>query len=148
VFQKIIAVNLVGIVEVIRQLLPHIATQTPDDDGERRAIITVSSAAAFDGQPGQVAYSATKGAIASIMLPLTRDLARHGIRAVSISPSTFETNMTTNMPKKSKDSLQRVLEFPSRPVREDEFAELVVHPISNSMLNSTVVILDGATRDA
>jgi 3-hydroxyacyl-CoA dehydrogenase/3-hydroxy-2-methylbutyryl-CoA dehydrogenase len=145
-FQKVIAVNLVGTVDIIRQLLPHIATQTPDADGERGVIITVASAAAFDGQPGQVAYSATKGAIASMTLPLARDLAQHGIRAVSISPGMFETSMTTNMPKKAKESLQRVLEFPNRPGRPDEFADLVVHSISNSMLNGTVVRLDGATR--
>jgi 3-hydroxyacyl-CoA dehydrogenase / 3-hydroxy-2-methylbutyryl-CoA dehydrogenase len=146
VFQKVIAVNLVRTVDVIRQLLPYTATQTPDDDGERGVIITVSLAAAFDGQPGQVAYSATKGAIASMTLPLARDLVQHGIRAVSISPGLFETSVVTDTPKKAKDSLQRALEFPSRPGRSDEVAELVGHSISNSMLNGTMVRLGGATR--
>lgn len=145
-FQKVVAVNLIGTVDVIRQLLPYTATQTPDGDGERGVIIfTVSLAAAFDGQPGQVAYSATKGAIASMTLPLARDLVQHGIRAVSISPGLFETSVVTDMPKKANDSLQRALEFPSRPGRSDEVAELVGHSISNSMLNGTMVRLGGAT---
>lgn len=145
-FKKVIDINLVGTVDVIRQVLPHMAGQNADNNGERGVVITVSSAAAFDGQPGQVAYSAAKGAIASMMLPMARDLARHGIRSVAISPGMFETSMTINMPEKARQSLQRVMEFPSRPGRPEEFADLVEHVISNSMLNGTVIRIDGATR--
>lgn len=122
------------------------ATQEPDSDGEKGVVITVASAAAFDGQPGQIAYSAAKGALASLTLPLARDLAPYGIRAVSIAPGLFETNMTAKMPQKAQQSLQRVLEFPVRPGRPDEFAAMVEHIIANSMLNGSVLRLDGATR--
>jgi 3-hydroxyacyl-CoA dehydrogenase/3-hydroxy-2-methylbutyryl-CoA dehydrogenase len=142
----VIAINVVGTIDVVRQILPHIASAEADADGERGVIITVSSAAAFDGQPGQVAYSAAKGAIASLTLPLARDLARNGIRAVSISPGLFETNMTNTMPAKAKASLQKVLEFPNRAGRPNEFAGMVLHILSNSFLNGTVIRLDGATR--
>jgi NAD(P)-dependent dehydrogenase (short-subunit alcohol dehydrogenase family) len=115
-------------------------------DGERGVLIMVSSSAAFDGQPGQVAYAASKGAIASLTLPLARDLARHGIRAVTIAPSLFESNMTRMLPDKARKSLERVMEFPVRAGKPEEFSSLVMQGIENSMLNGTVLRLDGAMR--
>lgn len=115
-------------------------------DGERGVLILVSSSAAFDGQPGQVAYSASKGAIASLTLPLSRDLARYGIRVVTIAPSLFESAMTAKLSEKARKSLEKVMEFPVRAGKPEEFAALVRHSIENSMLNGTVLRLDGAMR--
>jgi len=115
-------------------------------DNERGVLILVSSSAAFDGQPGQVAYSASKGAIASLTLPLARDLSRYGIRAVTIAPSLFESNMTRKLPEKAKKSLERAMEFPVRAGQPQEFARLVLEGIENSMLNGCVIRLDGAMR--
>lgn len=145
-FKKVVDVSLTGTVDVIRHLLPTISAQKPDHDGERGVIVTVASAAAFDGQEGQIAYSAAKGGIASMTLPLARDLARWGIRAVCIAPGMFSTNMVAGMPDKVKESLQKSLEFPSRPGRPEEFADLVQHLLENHMLNGSVIRLDGASR--
>lgn len=117
-----------------------------EPDNERGVIVMVSSSAAFDGQPGQVAYAASKGAIASLTLPLARDLARYGIRAVTIAPSLFESNMTAQMSDKVRKSLERVMEFPKRAGKPEEFARLVKDVIENPMLNGTVLRLDGAMR--
>lgn len=116
------------------------------EDRERGVIILVSSSAAYDGQPGQVAYAASKGAIRSLTLPLARDLATYGIRVVTIAPSMFESNMTAQMSQKVKDSLQRTMEFPKRPGKGPEFAQTVRHAIENVMLNGEVIRLDGAMR--
>jgi 3-hydroxyacyl-CoA dehydrogenase/3-hydroxy-2-methylbutyryl-CoA dehydrogenase len=145
-FKKVIDISLNGTIDVIRQLLPKMASQKEEEDGERGVIITVASAAAFDGQPGQVAYSAAKGAIASLTLPMARDLAPVGIRVVSIAPGMFKTNMVSEMPEKARESLNRVLEFPVRGGKPSEFAAMVEHILSNVMLNGTVIRLDGATR--
>ncbi|KAI0202328.1 hypothetical protein F4808DRAFT_421200 [Astrocystis sublimbata] len=145
-FKRVVDVSLTGTVDVVRQLLPAMAAQTPDEDGARGVIITVSSAAAFDGQEGQVAYSAAKGAIASMTLPMARDLATYGIRVVCIAPGLFVTGMTATMPQKAKLSLTKTLEFPSRPGKPYEFAKLVKHVIGNHMLNGTVLRLDGGAR--
>ena len=144
--KKVIDVSLIGTIDVIRQFVPTMAAQDPDAEGCRGVVITVSSAAAFDGQEGQVAYSAAKGAIASMTLPLARDLSTHGIRAVCVAPGLFETTMTAQMPAKAKESLQRSLEFPPRGGRPDEFAGLVKQIIENNMLNGTVIRIDGAAR--
>lgn len=145
-FRKVVDVSLIGTIDVTRQLLPLMAAQKPGEDNARGVIITVGSAAAFDGQPGQVAYSAAKGALASATLPMARDLARHGIRSVCICPGMFETNMVQAMPEKALESLKRIFEFPVRPGRPEEFASLVEHVIGNPMLNGAVLRLDGATR--
>ncbi|CAI0644571.1 unnamed protein product [Colletotrichum noveboracense] len=145
-FSKVIDINLIGTVDLIRQLVPYIATQSPNAKGERGVLITVSSAAAFDGQEGQTAYGAAKGAIASMTLPLARDLSCWGIRAVSIAPGLFDTGMAASMPQKAKESLENTLEFPARAGKPEEFASLVEHVIDNSMINGTVIRLDGAAR--
>lgn len=145
-FQKVVNISLTGTFNVISQLVPRMSVQPPDEDGERGVLITVSSAAAFDGQEGQIAYSAAKGAIASMTLPLARDLSHWGIRAVSIAPGMFGTNMVAGMADKVKESLNRSLEFPARPGRPEEFARLVQQVFENGMLNGTVIRLDGASR--
>ncbi|KAK3059706.1 hypothetical protein LTS18_010226, partial [Coniosporium uncinatum] len=112
----------------------------------RGVVILVSSSAAFDGQPGQVSYAASKGAMASMTLPMARDLARYGIRVVTIAPSLFESRMTAMMGEKAKKSLERVMEFPVRAGRGEEFASMVREGVTNVMLNGTVIRLDGAMR--
>jgi len=143
----VLNINLRGTLDLIRQVLPHMTQVTPlKPDNERGVLILVSSSAAFDGQPGQVSYAASKGAIASLTLPLARDLARYGIRAVTIAPSLFESNMTAHMGEKVRKSLERVMEFPVRAGRAEEFARLVRESVENVMLNGTVIRLDGAMR--
>ena len=147
VFDQTIAVNLRGTVDLIRQILPHLARNTPlPPDGERGIIINVSSIAAYDGQIGQIAYAASKGAIASLTLPLARDLAEFGVRAVTLAPGPFESGMTAMMSDKVNKSLEKTMEFPKRFGKPEEFASLVKECIENSMLNGTVIRLDGALR--
>ncbi|KAI9047456.1 hypothetical protein LZ554_008175 [Drepanopeziza brunnea f. sp. 'monogermtubi'] len=146
-FDFVMNVNVRGTIDLIRQILPHMARTTPvGEDGERGVIIMVASSAAFDGQPGQVAYAASKGAIASLTLPLTRDLARHGIRVVTVAPSLFDSRMTAMMSDKVRASLTRVMEFPLRQGKPHEFAQLVTQGIENIMLNGVVLRLDGGMR--
>lgn len=145
-FDFVLNVNLRGTIDLLRQALPHLTTVPPGPDNERGVLVLVSSSAAFDGQPGQVAYSASKGAIASLTLPLTRDLARYGVRVVTIAPSLFRSGMTEMMSDKVRGSLERVMEFPKREGRGEEFAGLVRHAVENIMLNGTVIRLDGGMR--
>ena len=146
-YDFVMNVNVRGSVDLVAQLVPHIAQGKPEGpDGERGVVILVSSAAAFDGQPGQVSYSASKGAIASLTLPLTRDLARYGIRVVTIAPSLFDSGMTALMGDKVRSSLTKVMEFPLRPGKPEEFARVVKEGLENSMLNGTIIRLDGGMR--
>lgn len=143
----VLNINLRGTLDLIRQCLPHMVKTAPlEPDGERGVLLLVSSSAAFDGQPGQVAYAASKGAIASLTLPLARDLARYGIRAVTIAPSLFESRMTSMLGEKARKSLERVMEFPVRAGKPEEFARLVRECVENSMLNGTIIRIDGAMR--
>ena len=146
-YDFVMNVNVRGSVDLVAQLTPHMAqAKAEEPDGERGVVILVSSSAAFDGQPGQVSYSASKGAIASLTLPLTRDLARYGVRVVTIAPSLFDSGMTALMGDKVRSSLTRVMEFPLRPGKPDEFARVVREGLENSMLNGTVIRLDGGMR--
>ncbi|KAL8352438.1 hypothetical protein RB601_002650 [Gaeumannomyces tritici] len=159
-FDAVVAINLRGTVDLVRQVLPHLTSSSPpqaasgdggsgpdpDPDGERGVVVMVSSAAAFDGQMGQVAYAASKGAVASAALPMARDLSRHGVRVAVVAPGVFETAMTAQMSDKVRKGLERAMEFPKRGGRPEEFAGLVRHIIENSMLNGVVVRLDGAAR--
>ena len=146
-FDFVMNVNVRGSVDLVRQVLPHLSkVDATPPDGERGVIVLVSSSAAFDGQPGQVAYSASKGAVSSLTLPLARDLARYGIRVVTIAPSLFDSAMTAMMSDKVRGSLTRVLEFPRRPGKPEEFASMVKEGIENAMLNGVVIRLDGAMR--
>jgi len=143
----VLNINLRGVLDLIRLCLPHMVNNTPTDtDGERGVIVMVSSSAAYDGQPGQVAYAASKGAIRSMTLVLARDLAQNGIRTMSIAPSYFESNMTAQMSDKVRKSLEKVFEFPKRPGKGEDFAGMVRHCIENPMLNGECIRLDGATR--
>ncbi|KAF2006651.1 3-hydroxyacyl-CoA dehydrogenase type-2 [Amniculicola lignicola CBS 123094] len=143
----VLNINLRGTLDLIRQSLPLMATVKPDGpDGERGVIIMIASSAAFDGQMGQVAYAASKGAVASLTLPLARDLSKYGIRAVTIAPALFESNMTKMMSGKVKLGLEKAMEFPKRAGQPEEFAKLVRTTVENSMLNGTVLRLDGAMR--
>ncbi|KAF2277831.1 3-hydroxyacyl-CoA dehydrogenase type-2 [Westerdykella ornata] len=143
----VLNINLRGTLDLIRQALPYMTTATPEGEvGERGVIIMIASSAAFDGQMGQVAYAASKGAVASLTLPLARDLSKYGIRAVTIAPALFDSAMTKMLGKKVKQSLYNAMEFPKRAGQPDEFARLVKECVENVMLNGTVLRLDGAMR--
>lgn len=135
---------------MIRQFLPHLAlappSPTPQGDPERGVVVMVASAAAFDGQAGQAAYAASKGAVASMTLPLTRDLSRFGVRVVTVAPGTFETPMTALLSDKVRASLERSMEFPKRGGTGAEFSALVRACVENVMLNGCVIRLDGGAR--
>ncbi|KAI1827829.1 short chain dehydrogenase [Xylaria intraflava] len=146
-FDFVVNINLRGTVDLVRQCLVHLAKTEPvGNDQERGVVIMVASVAAFDGQKGQVAYAASKGAVASMTLPMTRDLARYGIRCMTIAPGIFESRMTSAMPQKLFHGLATVMEFPRRAGNPAEFAQLVKQIIENSMLNGAVIRLDGGLR--
>ncbi|EPQ56540.1 NAD P-binding protein [Gloeophyllum trabeum ATCC 11539] len=143
----ILSINITGTFNLIRLALPHMVKLPPEGpDGERGVIIMVSSSAAFEGQPGQTAYAATKGAIRSMTLPLARDLGRYGIRVVSIAPGAFESSMTKNFPEKTRKSLTRDLPFPSRFGKPEEFAQTVQWIIECPYVNGETVRLSAAGR--
>jgi len=143
----VIDINLRAVLDLLRLSLPHMVTApTVGEDGERGVIILVSSSAAYDGQPGQVSYAATKGAIRSMTLVLARDLAMHGIRCISIAPAMFDTSMTAKMSPKVRASLVKMMEFPKRPGQAPEFALTVRQCIENTYLNGECIRLDGGTR--
>ena len=147
-FSQVINVNLIGSFNMLRLAAEAIAQASPDADGERGVIINTASAAAFDGQIGQAAYAASKGAIASLTLPAARELARFGIRVMTIAPGIFETPMMAGMTQEVRDSLAAGVPFPPRLGKPGEYAALVRHIIENSMLNGEVIRLDGALRMA
>jgi NAD(P)-dependent dehydrogenase (short-subunit alcohol dehydrogenase family) len=145
-FQKAINVNLVGTFNMIRLAAEAIAAMPPDDEGERGVIVNMASIAAFDGQIGQAAYAASKGGVASMTLPLARDLARNGIRVMAIAPGIFETPMLAGLPAEIVAELAASIPFPQRAGRPEDFAALVVHILENPMLNGEVIHIDGALR--
>lgn len=146
-FDFVLNVNLRGTIDLVRQTLEHLAQVDPaGPDSERGIVVMVASSAAFDGQKGQVSYSASKGAVTAMTLPMARDLARYGIRVVTIAPSLFESRMTSMMPQKVRKSLEGAMEFPRRAGQPAEFAQLVRQSIENTMLNGVVIRLDGAMR--
>lgn len=142
----VISINLRGVLNTIRLLLPHMARNEPTADGERGVIVMVSSSAAFEGQVGQLSYAATKGAIRSMTLVLARDLAPNGIRAISIAPSLFETAMSAALSDKVRQTLTSVTEFPKRLGNAKEFGGLTRHVIENLYINGECIRLDGGTR--
>lgn len=145
-FARVVHVNLIGTFNVIRLAAAAMAENEPGEDGERGVIINTASVAAFDGQIGQAAYSASKGGIASMTLPIARDLARNGIRVVTIAPGIFETPMVSGMTNELRASLEAQVPFPSRLGRASEYAALARHIVQNRMLNGEVIRLDGAIR--
>ncbi len=147
-FARTVRVNLVGTFNMIRLAAGAIAAHAPDAEGQRGVIVSTSSIAAFDGQVGQAAYAASKGGVASLTLPLARDLASHGIRVVAVAPGIFETPMMAGLPPEVQEALGHSVPFPPRLGRPAEFARLVAHVIENDMLNGEVIRLDGALRMA
>jgi NAD(P)-dependent dehydrogenase (short-subunit alcohol dehydrogenase family) len=147
-FRRVIDVNLIGSFNLLRLASAAIANSVADEGGERGVIINTASVAAYDGQVGQAAYAASKGAIVSMTLPAARELARFGIRVMTIAPGIFETPMMAGMPDHVRDSLAAGVPFPPRLGKPAEYAALVRHIIENPMLNGEVIRLDGALRMA
>jgi NAD(P)-dependent dehydrogenase (short-subunit alcohol dehydrogenase family) len=147
-FNRIIGINLIGSFNVLRLAAELMSKGEPDDEGERGVIINTASIAAYDGQIGQAAYAASKGAIASMTLPIARELARYGIRVMTIAPGIFETPMMAGMTQDVRDALAADIPFPKRLGQGDEYAALVRHIFENRMLNGEVIRLDGALRMA
>ena len=141
-----ITVNLIGTFNAIRLAAAAIARNEPGPDGERGVIINTASVAAFDGQIGQAAYSASKGGIVGMTLPIARDLARHGIRVMTIAPGIFDTPLLGQLPPAVRDSLALSIPFPQRLGLPSDYAMLARQIIENGMLNGEVIRLDGALR--
>lgn len=147
-FEKVIKVNLIGSFNVLRLCAEIMQTNDPDGNGERGVIINTASVAAFDGQIGQAAYSASKGGIVGMTLPIARDLARAGIRCMTIAPGLFMTPLFKSAPQEVIDSLEKQVPFPPRLGNPTEYAHLAQTIIENPMLNGEVIRLDGAIRMA
>ena len=145
-FTRVIQVNLIGTFNAIRLSAAAMSTNEPTEGGERGVIINTASVAAFDGQIGQAAYSASKGGVVSMTLPIARELARFGIRVMTIAPGTFDTPMLAGASEAVRNSLGQQVPFPSRLGRPDEYAALAKHIIENEMLNGEIIRLDGAIR--
>jgi len=145
-FAKVININLIGTFNMIRLAADAMMKGEPDAGGERGVIVNTASVAAFEGQLGQAAYSASKGGIVALTLPVARELARSGIRVVTIAPGIMETPMLLGMPPEVQESLGKMVPFPSRMGKPAEYAELVKHIAENSYLNGEVIRLDGAIR--
>jgi NAD(P)-dependent dehydrogenase (short-subunit alcohol dehydrogenase family) len=147
-FSKVVQVNLVGTFNMIRLAANQMAKNSPNSEGERGVIINTASIAAFDGQIGQAAYSASKGGVVGMTLPIARDLASVGIRVCTIAPGTFDTPMLALLPENARKALGAQIPFPSRLGRAAEYAGLARHIVENSMLNGETIRLDGALRMA
>ena len=147
-FAKAITINLVGTFNMLRLAAEALTANDPSEDGERGVIVNTASVAAFDGQIGQAAYAASKGGVASLTLPAARELARHGIRVVTIAPGIFGTPMMAGLPQDVQDSLGASVPFPPRLGKPAEYASLVRQIFENTMLNGEVIRLDGALRMA
>ena len=146
VFNKTITVNLIGSFNMIRLAAEAMCRNEPHSTGERGVLISTASVAAYDGQIGQAAYAASKGGVVGMTLPIARDLARNGIRNMTIAPGIFGTPMLFGMPKEVQDALAAGVPFPSRLGTPEDYAKLVKHIIENDMLNGEVIRLDGAIR--
>ena len=147
-FARVIGINLIGTFNMIRLTADAMAKAGPNAAGERGVIINTASVAAYDGQIGQAAYSASKGGIVGMTLPIARDLSRIGIRVCTIAPGIFETPMMKGLPKEAQESLGKQVPFPSRLGRPAEYAQLVKAIIEVEMLNAETIRLDGAIRMA
>ena len=147
-FARVVTVNLIGTFNMIRLAAEAMAKGTPNAAGERGVIVNTASVAAYDGQIGQAAYSASKGGVVGMTLPIARDLSRDGIRVCTIAPGIFETPMLLDMPKEVQDALGKMVPFPSRLGKAPEYAALAKHIVENEMLNGETIRLDGAIRMA
>jgi NAD(P)-dependent dehydrogenase (short-subunit alcohol dehydrogenase family) len=147
-FTRVIHINLIGTFNVIRLAAASMSKNEPNEAGERGVIVNTASVAAFDGQIGQAAYSASKGGIVGMTLPIAREFARVGVRVMTIAPGTFDTPLLAGLPEAARQSLAQQVPFPSRLGRPAEYAALVRHIFENEMLNGEVIRLDGAIRMA
>jgi NAD(P)-dependent dehydrogenase (short-subunit alcohol dehydrogenase family) len=147
-FETVIRVNLIGTFNVLRLSAAAISRGEPDAEGERGAVVMTASVAAFDGQIGQTAYSASKGGVVGLTLPAARDLARQGIRVCTIAPGLFDTPLLAGLPEEARQALGASVPFPPRLGRPEEYARLACHIAENMMLNGEVIRLDGAIRMA
>jgi NAD(P)-dependent dehydrogenase (short-subunit alcohol dehydrogenase family) len=147
-FERVVRINLVGTYNMIRLSAARIARLEALEDGERGAMVCTASVAAFDGQVGQEAYSASKGGVVGMTLPLARDLAQHGIRVCTIAPGLFATPLMKTLPEPVQQSLAASIPFPPRLGKPEEFAALACHIVSNTHLNGETIRLDGALRMA
>ncbi len=145
-FSQVININLIGTFNVLRLAAEHMANNTPDENGERGVIINTASVAAFDGQVGQAAYSASKSGIVGMTLPIARDLAPLGIRIMTIAPGIFDTPLMQGMSDEVREPLIKMVQSPKRFGQPTEYADLATHIITNSYLNGEVIRLDGAIR--
>ncbi|WP_279214496.1 3-hydroxyacyl-CoA dehydrogenase [Delftia acidovorans] len=145
-FSKTITVNLIGSFNMIRLAAAAMSANEPESTGERGVLISTASVAAYDGQIGQAAYAASKGGVVGMTLPIARDLARNGIRNMTIAPGIFGTPMLFGMPQEVQDALAAGVPFPSRLGTPQDYAKLVRHILDNDMLNGEVIRLDGAIR--
>jgi NAD(P)-dependent dehydrogenase (short-subunit alcohol dehydrogenase family) len=145
-FRRVIEINLIGTFNMVRLAAEAIARSEPQEDGLRGVLVMTSSVSAFDGQIGQASYSASKGGVASLTLPLAREFGQHGIRVVSVAPGVFETAMMQAAPDKIRQSLVEQIPFPHRFGQPEEFASFVCQIFENNMLNGCVLRLDGAIR--
>jgi NAD(P)-dependent dehydrogenase (short-subunit alcohol dehydrogenase family) len=147
-FEKVLRINLVGTFNALRLAAAQMARQAPDAGGERGVIVNTASVAAYEGQIGQPAYAASKAGVVGLTLPAARELARFGIRVVTIAPGLFETPMMAGLPAEAQESLGKSVPFPARLGRPAEFAQLVQAIVDNPMLNGETIRLDGALRMA
>ncbi len=141
-------INVIGTFNVLRLAVEQMVKNEPNEEGENGVIINTASAAAYDGQIGQAAYSASKGAVVSMTLPIARECADYGIRIVTIAPGLFDTPLLASLPEPARLSLGKMVPFPPRLGRPEEYAALSLHIIENAMLNGEVIRLDGALRMA
>ena len=147
-FNRVVQINLVGTFNVIRLTVEQMVKNTPNEDGEKGVIINTASVAAFDGQVGQPAYSASKAGVVGMTLPLARECAEYGVRVMTIAPGLFNTPMLAILPKEAREALGKMVPFPPRLGDPSEYAKLAQHIIENPMLNGEVIRLDGAIRMA
>jgi NAD(P)-dependent dehydrogenase (short-subunit alcohol dehydrogenase family) len=147
-FTKVVTINLIGTFNMIRLAAEAMCRNEPEATGERGVLINTASVAAYDGQIGQAAYAASKGGVVGMTLPIARDLARNGIRVMTIAPGIFGTPMLFSMPQEVQDALAASVPFPSRLGKPEDYAKLVQQIVTNDMLNGEVIRLDGAIRMA
>ena len=145
-FERVLAINVIGTFNVLRQAAFAMLDNEPLEGGERGVCINTASIAAFDGQIGQIAYAASKGAIVGMTLPAARDLADRGVRVMTIAPGTFDTPLLAGLPAPAREALAEGVPFPRRLGRPEEFGALAAHIVENEMLNGEVIRLDGALR--
>jgi NAD(P)-dependent dehydrogenase (short-subunit alcohol dehydrogenase family) len=147
-FETIISINLIGTFNVLRLAATAMLENEPGEDGERGVCVNTASIAAYDGQIGQIAYSASKGGVVGMTLPAARDLSRSGIRVVTIAPGLFDTPLLAALPEEAREALGKTMPFPQRLGFPEEYASLATHIVGNRMLNGEVIRLDGALRMA